>query len=80
MEKPNKKVKSHLINAGIYVLDPSVFKYIKKDHKMLEKDLFPRLAQEGKLYGYPFEGQWFDVGTPEIYEEVLKKWKGFKNK
>ena len=47
---------------------------------MLEKDLFPRLAQEGKLYGYPFEGQWFDVGTPEIYEEVLKKWKGFKNK
>ena len=79
-EKPNKKVKSHLINAGIYVLDPSVFKYIKKDHKMLEKDLFPRLAQEGKLYGYPFEGQWFDVGTPEIYEEVLKKWKGWKNK
>jgi len=77
-EKPNIKVKSHLINAGICVLDPSVFKYLKKDHKMLETDLFPRLALEGKLYGYPFEGQWFDIGTPEIYEKVLKEWKGFK--
>lgn len=75
VEKPKVKTKSHLINAGIYVLNPEVFKYISADSTRLEKDLFPRLAQEGKLYAYPFESAWYDVSTPEVYEEVLKNWK-----
>jgi len=74
-EKPKKKVSSHLINAGIYVFNPSIFNYLSKKQRMLEHDLFPRLANEGKLYGYPFEGQWYDVGTPETYEKVIKEWK-----
>ena len=74
-EKPKTKVSSHLINAGIYVFNPSVFNYLSKKQRMLEHDLFPRLANEGKLYGYPFEGQWYDVGTPETYEKVIKEWK-----
>lgn len=74
-EKPRTKTKSHLINAGIYVLNPEVFKYISKDSSRLEKDVFPRLASEGKLYAYPFESEWYDVSTPEIYGEVLKSWK-----
>lgn len=75
VEKPREKTKSHLINAGIYVLTPDVFKYISENSERLEKDLFPRLAKEGKLYAYPFEGEWYDVSTPESYEEVLKTWK-----
>lgn len=74
-EKPNTKVSSHLINAGIYVFNSTVFQYLNKKQRMLERDLFPRLASEGKLYGYPFEGQWFDVGSPETYAQVLKEWK-----
>ena len=71
-EKPGKgKTRSHLINAGIYVLDPQVFKYIEPKSTRLEKDLFPRLASEGKLYAYPFEGQWYDVSTPQVYTEVM---------
>jgi len=27
-----------------------------------------------KIMGYPFEGKWFDVSTPEIYERALKEW------
>ena len=45
---------------------------------MIEKDIYPRLAKEGKLFGYPFEGVWFDTGTHEAYEEVIKKWKVLK--
>ena len=75
VEKPQTKTKSHLINSGIYVLNPEVFKYIKNDAVRLEKDVFPRLAQEGKLYAYPFEAEWHDVSTPEVYEKVLKSWK-----
>ncbi len=75
VEKPKIRTKSHLINAGVYVLSPEVFRYIPKNSTRLEKDLFPRLAQEGKLYAYPFESEWHDVSTPEVYGEVLKEWR-----
>lgn len=72
VEKPQTKTRSHLINAGIYVLSPEVFKYIGANSTRLEKDVFPRLAREGKLYAYPFESEWYDVSTPQIYAEVIK--------
>ena len=76
-EKPKKTdSSSRLVNAGIHVLDPKIIDYVpKKGFSMLEKDVFPRLAKEQKIYGYPFEGKWFDVSTPEIYERAVKKWK-----
>lgn len=75
VEKPKNRTKSHLINAGIYVLSPEIFRYITPQSVRLEKDLFPRLAAEGKLYAYPFEADWYDVSTPKVYAEVLKDWK-----
>ena len=75
VEKPKNKTRSHLINAGIYVLNPDVFKYFDQKAVRLEKDLFPRLALEGKLYAYPFEGVWYDVSTPQIYAEVMRDYK-----
>ncbi len=76
-EKPQRKSRvSHFINAGIYAFNPEIFKLIpKQGQSMLETDVFPKLAKDDQLYGHPFSGQWFDVGTPEIYEEVLKDWK-----
>lgn len=75
VEKPKTKTKSHLINSGIYVLSPEIFKYIDATSIRLEKDVFPRLAAESKLCAYPFENEWYDVSTPEVYEQVLKNWK-----
>jgi len=74
-EKPKKKLKSALINAGVYILEPEVLGYIPKGKSMMEVDVFPKLASEGKLFGYPFEGQWFDTGTHEAYENAIKNWK-----
>jgi len=66
---------SRLVFAGCAAFDSSVFSFLKKrGHLSLEKDVFPKMIDEGRLYGYPFEGQWFDVSTPEIYEQVLKQW------
>jgi NDP-sugar pyrophosphorylase family protein len=79
VEKPKKEAApSNLINSGFYILEPEVLDYIPKGFTMIEKDVFPKLAKEGKLYGYPFSGQWFDTGTLERYEKALKEWKGIK--
>jgi len=75
IEKPKGPVKSKLINAGVYILEPEVIDYVPPGKAMMEKEVFPKLAQEGRLYGYPFDGQWFDTGTHESYERAIKGWK-----
>ncbi|PIY96848.1 MAG: hypothetical protein COY66_02300 [Candidatus Kerfeldbacteria bacterium CG_4_10_14_0_8_um_filter_42_10] len=79
-EKPDKNpTLSRLVSSGTYILEPEIVNYIPKNgYVSLEKDVFPALAEKGKLFGYPFEGQWFDVSTPETYERVIKEWKGNK--
>ncbi len=77
VEKPKKEeAPSNFINAGFYILEPEVIDMIPDGFSMLEKDVFPKLAKMGKLRGFPFAGQWFDVGTHERYALAEKKWKG----
>ncbi len=79
VEKPKPgKEPSNLINAGFYICEPSIIKYIPDGFAMLETDVFPKLAAEGKLRGFPFSGQWFDTGNMERYEKAKKCWKGLK--
>ena len=75
LEKPDeRKDLSHVINAGIYIFEPKIFDYLQKA-KRLEKDVFPKLVEQRKLFGYMFAGLWFDVGNPEVYEQAVKNWK-----
>ncbi|MEK6837812.1 MAG: sugar phosphate nucleotidyltransferase [Nanoarchaeota archaeon] len=76
VEKPKKdEAPSNLINSGLYMMEPEVLDYIGDGYHMLEKDVFPKLASEGKLFGYPFSGQWYNTGTLELYEKAIKEWK-----
>lgn len=73
-EKPKKeKIKSHLVNAGIFIFEPQFFQYISSKNYSLEREVFPILVKEKKLFGYLFEGKWFDIGSPENYLEALKE-------
>ena len=77
VEKPKKdEAPSNLINAGFYILEPEVLDMIPEGFSMLEKDVFPKLAKQGRLRGFPFAGQWFDMGTHERLALAEKKWKG----
>jgi len=77
VEKPRREdAPSTLINSGLYLFDPGIVDYVPPGFAMLEKDVFPKLAAEGKLYGFPFRGQWFDTGTPERYAQALREWRG----
>jgi NDP-sugar pyrophosphorylase family protein len=69
VEKPEPgKAPSNLINAGIYILDPKVFDYIPEGRKVsIEREVFPVLAEEKKLFGFESQGFWVDVGIPDDY-------------
>jgi len=65
---------TNLINAGVYVLSPEVLQYIPKGRAVsLEREIFPKLAEEGKLYGHLLKGIWTDIGKPEDYLEINRK-------
>lgn len=75
LEKP-KDPPTSLINAGFYILEPAVLEMIPEGFSMLEKDIFPKIAEKRRLYGFPFHGQWFDVGNRERCELAQEEWKG----
>lgn len=62
-EKPKEKEGvSRVISAGIFCFNPEIFEYIARQKTAsLERDVFPKLAKEGKLAGYMFEGEWCNV-------------------
>ncbi len=79
VEKPKpEEAPSNLISSGYYIFSPKIFDYVdaNSDFLMLEREVFPKLAAAGKLFGFVGDGQWFDTGTPERYELVKKEWRG----
>jgi mannose-1-phosphate guanylyltransferase len=69
IEKPAKgTAPTNLINAGIYVLNPEIFRLIPRGKAVsMEREIFPKLAQQGKLFGHVIHGLWIDIGKPEEY-------------
>lgn len=70
LEKPENPV-SNYINSGLYLLSPEILEYCKPEFLMIEKDIFPKLAERGDLSGFKFNGYWTDCGTWERYEKAL---------
>jgi len=69
LEKPRpEEIDTDLINAGLYVLEPDVLEHVPSGRPVsIERDVFPRLADEGSVFGLALDGYWLDVGTPESY-------------
>ena len=72
-EKPSREeAYSNLINAGMYVLEPEIFKLMPEGAHSIERDIFENLATTNGLNGFPFEGWFVDAGTPESFIEASK--------
>ncbi len=74
VEKPQPdelaELKTNTINAGIYVLEPTILDIIAKDaNKSFEYDVFPDiLKRELPFFGYEMTSEyWRDIGTPASY-------------
>jgi len=69
VEKPAPgAVGPSLVNAGTYVVEPSVLDHIPEGRRVsIERQVFPVLATAGTLYGFDSADYWTDTGTPLQY-------------
>ncbi|KAJ8466785.1 hypothetical protein OPV22_029337 [Ensete ventricosum] len=71
VEKPKVFV-GNKINAGIYLLNPSVLDRIELRPTSIEKEVFPKIAADQKLYAMVLPGFWMDIGQPKDYITGLR--------
>ncbi len=65
---PADTAPSRWINAGTYVLEPSVLDRIDPDRKVsIEREVFPAMVADRSLYALQSEAAWVDAGTPASY-------------
>jgi len=69
IEKPPPgEAPTNLINAGTYVLEPEVLSMIPGGRRVsIERETFPLLVEQGRLYALASDAYWIDTGTPETY-------------
>ena len=69
VEKPAPgEAPSNLVNAGTYVLEPSVLRRITPGVRVsVERQVFPEIATDGTLYAVASDAYWIDTGTPVTY-------------
>ncbi len=75
VEKPQRPPNEGLVNAGVYVFEPEICRYLPRKVERplkISVDLLPKLVQEKSLHAYVHEGYWFDIGTPEDYVKANK--------
>lgn len=73
VEKPPRDAApTDWINAGTYVLEPSVLDRVPAGLRVsIERDTFPRMLQERRqLFAMRSSEYWIDVGTPQQYLQV----------
>jgi Nucleoside-diphosphate-sugar pyrophosphorylase involved in lipopolysaccharide biosynthesis/translation initiation factor 2B, gamma/epsilon subunits (eIF-2Bgamma/eIF-2Bepsilon) len=68
-EKPGAST-SHLINAGLYIFEPDIIGLIPQGYAKFEVDVFPKLAKEGRLFGYHFSGYWSPLRNEKERKEA----------
>jgi mannose-1-phosphate guanylyltransferase len=66
VEKPVEFV-GNRINAGIYMLNPSVLSRIELRPTSIEQETFPAMCKDGDLHSFDLEGFWMDVGQPKDF-------------
>lgn len=69
IEKPAPgEAPTKLINAGMYVLEPSVVDLVPGGRRVsIERETFPTLVASGDLYALASDAYWIDTGTPATY-------------
>jgi glucose-1-phosphate adenylyltransferase len=74
VEKPTQPT-SNLANMGVYLFNTDILnQYLLEDHNLpnsshdFGKDILPKMVADGaRVFAYPYNGYWMDVGTTASY-------------
>lgn len=69
LEKPQDKT-AGFVSCGLYILRRDVFEETDGQVFMLERNVFPRLAEAGELKAHIHRDWWIDAGTKERLERA----------
>ena len=66
---------NHLVNAGVYVINPNLLDIIKVN-SFLDMPNFLEIAKDKshKISVYPIHEYWLDIGKPEFLEKAHSEW------
>ena len=67
IEKPQYRVKSNLINAGVYIMNKETLEHVPAGFSDFAKDVFPILVQNKEINTFFHDGFWSDIGALEDY-------------
>lgn len=66
VEKPTEFV-GDKINAGIYILNVEILNRVELKPTSIEREIFPKMVEDKKLFAFALDGFWMDVGQPKDY-------------
>ncbi len=70
VEKP---VQTVTVNAGIYLVEPRVYRFIPKSERLDMTDLITRLLSSGeRVIRFPIQEYWLDIGQHEDYQRATE--------
>jgi NDP-mannose synthase len=76
IEKP---VYDFMVSMGIYVFEPNVMPYLKRNEYLDFPDLIKRLiAANERVVAYEFNGYWEDLGRPDDYARASKDFENMR--
>jgi len=61
------------VNGGAYAFVPRLWRQLPDGASSLERDVLPKLAARGLLYGRRCPGRFWDIGTPEDWERAARE-------
>lgn len=66
VEKPTVFI-SNLINAGLYLFNTSIIDRIENKPTSIEREIFPKMADDKKIFQMVLPGYWMDIGQPKDF-------------
>jgi len=76
VEKPTiEQAPSRMINSGFYIIEPEIADLVPPRKTSIEREIFPQIADQSRLYGFRFNGQWFPTDTLERIEKAKEEWR-----
>ncbi len=66
-EKPREQ---HLVNAGIYLIEPAALSLVPKDREFTMPELIEAAMKRWKVGAFQLSGEWIDVGRHETLKQA----------